>query len=219
MHMKPAKSLRVWAEEMGLSYRTAWRLAKAGKLPKPFQAIQLSTGTIRIIRTEDPVGEAIGSAVIYARINCRSSENELLDQVDLCSEFCYSRGWQIERIVRERAPGFGPARRKLHSLLTTPPRCLVVARPSVISRFDLIVTEILLRNLGCNLVVINHDPEMSGSGGALEDLTDAISSTCHLHYGPKRGRALVEDLNRLVLRGTPRGVAPVRRQDVGQLHP
>ncbi len=103
-------------------------------------------------------------------------------------------------MVSERAPGFGPKRRKLHSLLVAPPHRLIVARPSVISRFDLAVTEILLRNLGCQLVVISQEPELRGRGGALEDLTDAISSTCHLHYGPKRGRALVEDLNRLVAR-------------------
>ncbi len=108
----------------------------------------------------------------------------------------------MERIVRERAPGFGPKRQRLHTLLTKPPRRLVVARPSVISRFDLTVTELLLRNLGCQLVVINQQKEEKGAGGALEDLTDAISSTCHLHYGIKRGRALVEDLNRVIDRGS-----------------
>jgi predicted site-specific integrase-resolvase len=77
---------------------------------------------------------------------------------------------------------------------------LVVARASVLSRFDLTVTELLLRNLGCELTVVNQEMEREGKGGALEDLTDAISSTCNLHYGPKRGRALVDDLNRLVAR-------------------
>jgi predicted site-specific integrase-resolvase len=207
--MKQAISLKQWALEMGISYRTAWRRAKIGNLPKPFKCIRFDSGTIRIIEVEAaPKEPQKGSAVLYARINSRSDESDLSEQIQICTSFCYARGWQIERVVSERAPGFGPKRRKLHALLVAPPHRLIVARPSVISRFDLAVTEILLRNLGCQLVVISQEPELRGSGGALEDLTDAISSTCHLHYGPKRGRALVEDLNRLVVR------SPIRRASV-----
>lgn len=196
-------SLREWAANMGLSYRTAWRMVKAQKLPRLYQSIQFPTGTIRILQAEEGASrvEPLG-AVIYARINSRSEESNLEEQLRICTEFCHARGWQVERIVRERAPGFGPKRRRLHTLLTKPPGRLVVARPSVISRFDLTVTELLLRNLGCQLVVINQQKEEEGVGGALEDLTDAISSTCHLHYGIKRGRALVEDLNRVIDRGS-----------------
>ena len=186
---------------MGISYKTAWRRAKEGNLPKPFECIRFGNGTIRVIRVDPkPIADAEKGAVIYARINSRSNEADLSEQIRTCADFCYGRGWQVERVVSERAPGFGPKRRKLQALLAAPPERLVVARPSVVSRFDLAVTEILLRNLGCQLVVISQEPEVKGSGGALEDLTDAISSTCHLHYGPKRGRALVQDLNRLIIR-------------------
>jgi len=195
-------SLGKWAAKMGLSYRTAWRMVKAGKLPEPFESIQFPTRTIRILKSDDlePKIEAKG-AVIYARINSRAEEAILERQLQICSDFCRTRGWEVERIVRERAPGFGPKRHRLHSLLTAPPKRLVVTSPSVISRFDLTVTELLLRNAGCELVVINREEERNGRGEALEDLTDAISSTCHRHYGIKRGRALVEDLHRLISRG------------------
>lgn len=143
-------------------------------------------------------------AVIYARINSRTATEDLDAQIKECRLFCLARGWEVEKIIRERAPGFGPKRRKLHTLFVAPPRRLVVARPSVLSRFDITVTEILLRNLGCELSVVDRDREHNGQGGALEDLTDAISATCNLHYGLKRGRALVEDLNRLVTKGARR---------------
>ena len=38
--------LSTWARQQGLSYKTAWRLWKAGKLPVP--AEQLATGTVII---------------------------------------------------------------------------------------------------------------------------------------------------------------------------
>jgi len=192
-------TLTQWASQMGISYRTAWRMVRDNKLPAHCRAIRFQTGTIRILeeqsRTRD---EASYRAVIYARINSRQDLADLDEQILQCRLFCRGRGWEVERVVRELAPGFGPKRKKLHSLLVAPPKRLVVARPSVLSRFDTTVTEILLKNLGCALSIVDRDREQEGHGGALEDLTDAISSTCHLHYGVKRGRALVEDLNRLV---------------------
>jgi predicted site-specific integrase-resolvase len=38
--------LSVWAKQQGLSYKTAWRMWKAGTLPLP--AEQLATGTVII---------------------------------------------------------------------------------------------------------------------------------------------------------------------------
>jgi predicted site-specific integrase-resolvase len=178
-------------------------MAKAGNLPDSVEAIRFRTGTIRIVEKAGPPSQkGTERAVIYARINTKSEEADLQEQLRACRAFCEGRGWEVDQVIHERAPGFGPKRHRLHSILTAPPPRLVVARPSVLSRFDLSVTEILLRNLGCQLCIVNRDETLSASGGALEDLTDAISSTCHLHYGVKRGRALVEDLNRLITRRT-----------------
>ena len=74
----------------------------------------------------------------------------------------------------------------------------MVARPSVLSRFDYRLCEALWRNLASELVIVNEAEEISGDGGALEDLTDAINIICHRHYGPKRGGALVELLSRVI---------------------
>ena len=203
--MNKAMTLTQWANKMGVSYRTAWRMVREGKLPAACRGVQFKTGTIRILEEEavDSLAEK-SPVVIYARINSRMGMEDLDEQILQCRMFCRARGWEVARVVRERAPGFGPKRKKLHSLLVAPPARLIVARPSVLSRFDIAVTEILLKNLGCELVIVDRDREQGGRGGALEDLTDAISATCHLHYGVKRGRVLVEDLNRLVARGDRR---------------
>ena len=44
--------LTVWAKEAGLSYMTAWRLAKEGKFPAKNQ--QLETGTWIVHPDENP---------------------------------------------------------------------------------------------------------------------------------------------------------------------
>jgi len=51
-----------WARKQGISYLTAWRWFKAGKLPVP--ARQLPTGTILV---EEPNPE--GRTVLYARVS------------------------------------------------------------------------------------------------------------------------------------------------------
>jgi len=192
-----ALGISQWAKKMGLSYRTVWRMVRERKLPPPYQAIQFKTGTIRIFDAKSPNSSREAKAVVYARINSLSEAADLEEQVVKCRRFCNARGWQVVKIVREHAPGFGE-RKKFQALLSDPPGRLVVYHPSVLSRFDSTVTEILLRNLGCELVMVDRTKQREGDGGMLEDLTGAISSACNLHYGPKRGRLLVEDLSKLV---------------------
>lgn len=53
--------LSVWAKSQGLSYKTAWRLWKEGKLPVP--AEQLLTGTVIV---HPPVIPTEGGVALYA---------------------------------------------------------------------------------------------------------------------------------------------------------
>jgi len=195
-HHGSALRISQWAKKMGLSYRTVWRMVRERKLPPPYQAIQFKTGTIRIFDTRSRNSKG-AKAVVYARINSLSEGADLEEQIAKCRLFCNGCGWQVVKVVREHAPGFGE-RKKFQALLQDPPERLVVSHPSVLSRFDSTVTEILLRNLGCELVMVDRTKQREGDGGMLEDLTGAISSACNLHYGPKRGRLLVEDLSKLV---------------------
>jgi predicted YcjX-like family ATPase len=70
----------------------------------------------------------------------------------------------------------------------------------VLSRFDFPFYEALWQKMDSQLIVVDRSEEIAGKGGALEDLTDAINIICHRHYGPKRGNALVEMLNRVISR-------------------
>src|SRR5580692_8317882 len=64
--------LSTWARLQGLSYKTAWRLWKAGKLPVP--AEQLATGTVIIHAA--PANEPPGVA-LYARVSSGDQKADL----------------------------------------------------------------------------------------------------------------------------------------------
>jgi putative resolvase len=193
------ESLGRWAKRCGISYRTAWRWFRDNRLPEDVVAEQMPTGTILVRDGRIPKGlEQAEEAVIYARINPRQEPSLLHEQIESCRAFCLARGWVITRIVREVAPGVGPQRIKLARLIEQRTSRLVVASPSVLSRFDFRFYEALWQNMDNELIVVDRSDEFAGRGGALEDLTDAINIICHRHYGPKRGSALVQILNRVI---------------------
>ena len=162
-------------------------------------AEQMPTGTILIRDGRIPRNpEQAEEAVIYARINPRQDQSHMHEQVESCRSFCVARGWVITKIVREVAPAVGPQRIKLARLIEQRTPRLVVASPSVLSRFDFRFYEALWQNIDYELIVVDRSDEFAGRGGALEDLTDAINIICHRHYGPKRGSALVQILNRVI---------------------
>jgi putative resolvase len=193
------ESLGRWAKRCGISYRTAWRWFRDNRLPDDVVAEQMPTGTILIRDGRIPRGlEPAEVAVIYARINPRQDQALLHEQIEACRSFCVARGWVITKIVREIAPGVGPQRIKLTRLIQQRTPRLVIAAPSVLSRFDFRFYETLWQNMDYELIVVDRSDEIAGRGGALEDLADAINIICHRHYGPKRGSALVQILNRVV---------------------
>jgi len=193
------ESLGRWARRCGISYRTAWRWFRDSKLPEDVVAEQMPTGTILIRDGRIPRSpEQAEEAVIYARINPRQEQSLMLEQIEACRSFCVARGWVITKIVREVAPGVGPQRIKLARLIQQRTARLVIAAPSVLSRFDFRFFEALWQNMEYELIVVDRSDEIAGRGGALEDLTDAINIICHRHYGPKRGSALVQILSRVI---------------------
>ena len=194
-----AESLGRWAKRCGISYRTAWRWFHDRRLPQEVLGEQTPTGTIliwdgRVTRSAEEEKEA----VIYARTNPRQDQSSMHEQIDSCRSFCVARGWVVTKIVREVAPGVGPQRIKLARLIQQGTPRLVIATPSVLSRFDFQFYEALWQRTECELVVVDRSDEIAGKGGALEDLTDAINITCHRHYGPKRGNAIVQILGRVI---------------------
>jgi predicted site-specific integrase-resolvase len=195
-------SLRQWAENTHICYKTAWRMFRDGRLPKHVRAERLPTGTIRLYTrpNQQVLASDPSSAVIYARIHPRQLRDTLETQISSCKAFCHSHGWIVTKVVREITAGSGLSRRKLRKLLDNPPGRLVVLRQTVISRFDFALVDECLRQIGCSIVVIDQSDEQEPSIGSavLADLIDAISHTCRRRYGQKRGALLIESLEKLI---------------------
>jgi putative resolvase len=100
--------LSAWARQQGLSYKTAWRLWKAGKLPVP--AEQLATGTV--ILHAAPASEPPGVA-LYARVSSGEQKADLDRQLSRLVEFSAKRGFQVVEAVQETGPGWNGRRKAL----------------------------------------------------------------------------------------------------------
>ncbi len=104
--------LSQYATKMGVSYRTAFRWWKAGKL----DAYQLDTGTI-IVR--EPVSTQVPANVaLYARVSSADQNEDLERQMQRLKDYAAAKGYRVTRTVSELASGLNDSRPKFLKLLT-----------------------------------------------------------------------------------------------------
>src|SRR5260370_4048055 len=82
--------LKEYARHQGVSYRTAWRWWKAGKLP----GHQMDTGTILIEPEAPPSGVSGQRVAIYARVSSAEHTGNLESQAERLAAYCAARGFQ-----------------------------------------------------------------------------------------------------------------------------
>src|SRR5712691_8376730 len=105
--------LKEYARQQGVSYRTAWRWWKAGKLP----GRQMDTGTI-LIETELARASTPSQRVaIYARVSSAENKGNLASQAERLAAYCAARGYQVAKVVKEVGSGVNDGRPKLLALL------------------------------------------------------------------------------------------------------
>jgi len=197
---KQPKRFRDWAKENGLSYYTAWRWNKSGRMPKDIEVRRMPSGMLLVY--EKAVLQSLETnnqtAVVYASINVREDGTELDRQADMCTSFCIARGWQVSNVVKERAGGPGAKQTKLLRLIESRPKRLVVLHRNRLSRYNFDLVKALLFQIGCHLVVADESANSLNGPGAMEDLIEVIALTFRKHYGPKKGQALFEKLRSLI---------------------
>ena len=181
-----------WAKAQGISYQTAWRWFKTGRLP--VNATQMPSGTILVV-PDAPTAKQRRAAV-YARVSSPEKKGDLERQAVRCIEFCQARGWTVERVVKEVASGMNDSRPKLARLLRDKPPRLVVEHKDHLTQFGFGYFELLLPMLDCELVVINRDAEEQDD--LLKDLVAVITSFCCQLYGLRRGQRKAQEVKRLL---------------------
>ena len=183
--------LKEYARQQGVSYRTAWRWWKAGKLP----GHQMDTGTILIEPAAPPSGVSSQRVAIYARVSSAENTSTLESQAERLVAYCAARGYQVAKVVKEVGSGINDARPKLLVLLEDQGiGLIVVEHQDRLTRFGFRYLDTLLATQGRAIEVVNQAE--NGTEDLLADLTAIIYSFCARLYGQRRAKRKTEVIMR-----------------------
>ena len=181
--------LSVYARSLGISYRTAWRWFKAGKIT----GFQADTGTI--IVTEPTVETAIPAVhqkiAIYTRVSAAENKDNLEEQAKRLLDYCAAKGYQVSAVVKEIGSGVNDTRPKLLKLLTNPSiGLIVVEHKDRLTRFGFNYLEQLLAMQGRQIEVINLAE--NGKEDLVQDFVSIVTSFCARLYGQRHSKRKTE---------------------------
>jgi predicted site-specific integrase-resolvase len=155
--------LSAWAKLNGLTYKTAWRMWKAGKLPIP--AEQLPTGTVLV---HPPGANAFDGVALYARVSSSDQRADLDRQLARLAEYAARNGLHVIETAQEVGSGLNDPRRVLLQVLRNPKvQTIVVEHRDRLMRFGFEYVEAALAAQGRRVLVI--EPE-----GVADDLVQDV---------------------------------------------
>jgi putative resolvase len=181
--------LSTYARSLGISYRTAWRWFKAGKI----SGFQADTGTIIVM---EPSAEVTPTAVhhktaIYTRVSAAENKDNLEGQVKRLLDYCAAKGYSIAVVVKEIGSGVNDTRPKLMKLLTDPTiGLIVVEHKDRLTRFGYNYLEQLLAMQGRKIEVINLAED--GKEDLVQDFVSIVTSFCARLYGQRPSKRQTE---------------------------
>lgn len=172
--------LSTWAKNQGISYRTAWRWFREGKLPVAVE--QTATGTILV---KDFKIEA-DYVVIYARVSSADQKNDLDKQISRLVLFANSQNWIIAETIAEIGSALNGRRPKLKKLLQNSEiKTIVVEHNDRLMRFGFEYLESALTAQGRRIVVV--DPgELKDD--IVQDMIEVLTSFCARLYGRRSAK-------------------------------
>lgn len=174
-----------WAEQQGITYKTAWRWFKAGRLPLP--CTQTATGTILVHPVET---KPSGSVALYARVSSADQKPDLERQLGRLTEHAVRKGFVVSRSVTEIGSGLNGHRPKLIKLLTDPDvTAILVEHRDRLARFGSEYIEAALSASGRRLLVVDTS-EMKDD--LVQDMIDVMTSMCARLYGRRAARNRAE---------------------------
>jgi len=182
--------LSQYAKHMGVSYKTAFRWWKAGKL----DAYQLDTGTI-IVR--EPVStDAPTNVALYARVSSADQKEDLDRQMQRLKDYAAAKGYHVTKTVSELASGLNDSRPKFLKLLTDASiGVIVVEHRDRATRFGLTYIEQLMQMQGRRLEVIFPSDT---DNDLVDDFIAVITSMASHIYGRRTSKWRAEKIKHCV---------------------
>jgi putative resolvase len=183
--------LAQYARHMGISYKTAFRWWKAGKL----DAYQLDTGMV-IVRDPEPEKSAPTGIALYARVSTTGQKADLERQVERLKTYAASRGYQVTKIVQEIASGMNDSRPKLLKLLTDPQiGTIVIEHRDRLTRFGFVYIEQLFQMQGRSIEVMFPTDTQND---LVDDFIAVIASMASRIYGRRHSRERAKKIQQCV---------------------
>jgi len=172
--------LSVWAKRQGVSYKTAWRWWRDGKLP--VHAEQMASGTVVVQEAE----QMAGTVALYARVLSSDQRNGLDAQIGRLAAYASANKLMVARSVSEVGSGLNGHRPKLMKLLSDPSiSAIVVEHKDRLMRFGAEYVEAALKAQGRRLIVV--DPA-EVKDDLVQDMIEVLTLFCARLYGRRSAR-------------------------------
>ncbi len=182
--------LSVYAKKMGVTYKTAFRWWKSGRL----DAYQIETGTI-IVR-EPATAQEAASVALYARVSSADQKEDLDRQMQRLKDYAAAHGYQVSKTVSELASGLNDKRPKLMKLLTDASvGVIVVEHRDRLTRFGFHYIEQLMQMQGRRLEVIFPSDT---DNDLVDDFIAVITSMASRIYGRRTSKRRAEKIKQCV---------------------
>ncbi|GGX97480.1 IS607 family transposase [Streptomyces fructofermentans] len=176
--------LSEWARQQGVSYQTAWRWVKDGKMPVPVR--QAPSGTWLVDEPAPAATVEAGRVVAYCRVSSAEQKADLARQVSRVVDGANGLGLPVAEVVTEVGSGLNGRRRKLHRLLSDPQAAvIVVEHRDRLARFGVEHLDAVLSASGRRLVVL--DPTETADD-LVRDITEVLTSMCARLYGRRAAK-------------------------------
>ena len=167
--------LHDWARKQGISYMTAWRWFRDGRLP--VEAEQMPSGTIIVKES----GGAITGVALYARVSSSDQKADLDGQVARLLKHAQKQGWAVSQSVTEIGSGLNGHRPKLMKMLADQSvQIIIVEHRDRLMRFGFEYVESALKAQNRRLVVVDPS-EMKDD--LVQDMIEVLTSFCARLYG------------------------------------
>jgi predicted site-specific integrase-resolvase len=173
------------AEMLGVSFRTAQRMAYSDRMP----VVRSETGRLFVpeVWLQSQMGDVplVGCrCAIYSRESSSENKAALSSQTDGLRKFATAKGWSIVHVVEEFGSGVNDQRKKLHRLLSLRDYdLLLVEHKDRLTRFGFSWFE---ATCPFKIEVVNR-PE-DDTHDLMEDLVAILTSFSARLYGQRRGR-------------------------------
>jgi predicted site-specific integrase-resolvase len=180
-----------WAKEKGISYLTAYRWFKLGRIKN---ATQFPSGTI--IVENNNCSNVKENIVIYCRVSNLSRKKELNYQIERCMIYCIAKGYNVSTIYKEIASGMNDNRKQLIKMFNNNPTRIVVENKDRLTRFGFNYLNLLLKKLNCTIEVIN--PSKEDEEDLIKDFVSIITSFCCRIYGLRRSKNKINKIKQII---------------------